>query len=256
MIYTGFHAVEERVRRTLREKENAQNLKVYFSKPGPRIKKILALAKDCGIECISSDDKQLDSLVQKLPVQEREHRGIVLVCDGENHDGVSVEIEKWLSVEREKATVVILDGVTDPHNIGAVLRSCDQLGADLLIVPSHNTTSSIAENGIIARTSAGASAYVPLATVTNLSRTADLLKENGYWLYAADAAGENICETTFAKKSVIVMGSEGKGISRLLEEKCDKVISIPTCGKIDSLNVSVAAGIILYERLRTINSAQ
>ncbi|MCR5217409.1 23S rRNA (guanosine(2251)-2'-O)-methyltransferase RlmB [Treponema sp.] len=250
-IYTGFHAVEERVRRFASEKNPLSTLKIYCSKPGPRVKKIIALAKEAGIEVIDSDGKTLDELTASLPEREKDHRGIVLIADGEKEKSSnSVNLDQWITSCPEKATVIILDSVTDPHNIGAILRSCDQFGADLLVTGERNSTSNILENDIIARSSAGASAWVPLAVETNLNRAVEILKKNGFWVYGADAGGKSLKEIEFAPKTCIVMGSEGSGISRLLEENCDSVVSIPTCGKIDSLNVSVAAGVLLYERHR------
>ena len=136
---------------------------------------------------------------------------------------------------------------------GAIIRSCDQFGADLVIMPEHKAASKIEENDVIARTSAGSSAWVPVAVVNNLVRAVEQLKQAGFWVYGADAGGEACGKVDFAAKSVIVMGSEGTGIARLLEEQCDTIVSIPTCGKIDSLNVSVAAGVLLFERYRRLH---
>ncbi|MBB5219254.1 23S rRNA (guanosine(2251)-2'-O)-methyltransferase RlmB [Treponema rectale] len=250
-IYTGFHAVEERVRRYASEKTHSSVLQVFYSKPGPRVKKILSLAKEAGIQVEESDQKVLDAMVAGLPEREKDHRGIVLTAEGEKERASnSVRLDQWISECPEKATVIVLDSVTDPHNIGAILRSCDQFGADLLVTGERNSTSNIQENDIIARTSAGASAWVPLAVETNLNRAVELLKEHGFWVYGADAGGTSLQSIEFAPKTCIVMGSEGTGISRLLTENCDSIVSIPTCGKIDSLNVSVAAGVLLYERHR------
>jgi 23S rRNA (guanosine2251-2'-O)-methyltransferase len=146
-----------------------------------------------------------------------------------------------------RCTVVILDSITDPHNVGAILRSCDQFGASLVVIPEHNSASDIAGNEVIGRTSAGASAWVPVAIVNNLVRAAEQLKQAGFWIYGADAGGSPLGEAKFSGKTAIIMGSEGTGMSRLLREKCDVILSIPTCGKLDSLNVSVAAGVLLYE---------
>ncbi|MCI5524114.1 MAG: 23S rRNA (guanosine(2251)-2'-O)-methyltransferase RlmB [Treponema sp.] len=250
-IYTGFHAVEERVRRYANEKTHSSTLRLYFSKPGPRIKKIIDEAKKNLIECTQKEPAYLDKIVEKLDENSRDHRGIVLIASGEKEKAQNaVEFDKWIKSAPEKSTVILLDSVTDPHNIGAILRSCDQFGANLLIVPERNSTSNILENDIIARTSAGASAYIPLAVVTNLVRTVQQLKDSGFWIYGADAGGTSLKETDFAEKTCIIMGSEGHGISHLLEQQCDSIVSIPTCGKIDSLNVSVAAGVLLYERYR------
>lgn len=250
-IYTGFHAVEERIRRYSNTKNNGVVAKVLYSKPGPRIKKIISQAKEAEIGCELVSEKELDSLVEKLPEQARDHRGIVLTVDGEEERAKNlVELEQWLTVCPENATVIMLDSVTDPHNVGAIIRSCDQFGASLLVIPDHRSASDIKDNDIIARTSAGASAWVSVAKVTNLVRAAKQLKEAGFWIYGADANGTSLPKTEFAPKSCIIMGSEGSGIARLLEEECDTIVSIPTCGKIDSLNVSVAAGVLLYEVFR------
>ena len=111
----------------------------------------------------------------------------------------------------------------------------------------------IEENDVIARSSAGASAWVPVAIVNNLVRVVEKLKEAGFWVYGADAGGQTCGKIEFASKTVLIMGSEGQGISQLLEKQCDSIVSIPTCGKIDSLNVSVATGVLLYEIFRRKN---
>lgn len=250
-LYTGFHAVEEKVRRYSDSKDESLKVKIFYSKIGPRIKKIIAQAKEAKIQVSQISDKELDQMVSSLPKEAQDHRGIVLTADGEKDKAKNeVVLEQWLSVCPENATVVVLDSVTDPHNVGAILRSCDQFGASLLILPDHRSASDFKDNQIIARTSAGASSWVPVATVTNLVRSVQLLKENGFWIYGADAGGESLTTIDFSPKTCIIMGSEGTGIARLLEEQCDKIVSIPTCGKIDSLNVSVAAGVLLYERHR------
>ena len=249
-IYTGFHAVEEKVRHASEEKIEA-SLHLYYSKPGPRVKKILAMAKIANIACEEVEDKTLDDLVSSLPLQARDHRGVVLSVEGEKPRAENyMELDQWLSTVPEKATVIVLDSVTDPHNVGAILRSCDQFGVNLLVVPEKRSASEITDNEIIARTSAGASTWVPVSVVSNLVRSVQLMKEKGFWVYGADAGGTSVKDNSFAEKTCIIMGSEGSGIARLLKEQCDSIVSIPTCGKIDSLNVSVAAGVLLYERYR------
>lgn len=251
-IYTGFHAVEEKVRRfsALKTKDGIAP-KIFYSKPGPRIKKIISQAKEAGIECSLVSDKELDDMVSALPAEAQDHRGIVLSAEGEAENAKNlVELDQWLANCGETATVVMLDSVTDPHNVGAILRSCDQFGADLLILPDHRSASDIKDNEIIARTSAGASSWVRVSKVANLVRSAQMLKDAGFWIYGADANGTSLPKTDFPAKTCVVMGSEGNGIARLLEEQCDSIVSIPTCGKIDSLNVSVAAGVLLYEIYR------
>lgn len=263
-VLTGFHSIEERV--NVLEKEfqkshkvspNAADVKIFFSKPGPRIKKILETAKKAGVTAEKTDDATLDKLVEGLPETLRDHRGIVMTVSGEGANKSQanlVDLDEWIarftSADEANATVVVLDRVTDPHNVGAIIRSCDQFGVGLVIIPEHNAASDIAGNEVIGRTSAGASAWVPVAVVNNLVRAVEKLKALGFWVYGADAGGETLGKIDFAQKSVIVMGSEGTGIAQLLEKQCDSIVSIPTCGKIDSLNVSVAAGVLLYEVYR------
>ena len=257
MYITGFHSIEEKVRS--QKKDTPSGYKIYFSKPGPRVKKILAAAKEAGITCEQTNDAQLDQFVSGLDETLRDHRGIVMEISGSAKQPAAnlVDFDSWVKTHSgeagvdEKApsrcTVVILDSITDPHNVGAILRSCDQFGASLVVIPEHNSASDIAGNEVIGRTSAGASAWVPVAIVNNLVRATELLKEAGFWVYGADAGGQNCRTIDFPAKSVLIMGSEGTGMSQLLEKQCDTIVSIPTCGKIDSLNVSVAAGVLLYE---------
>lgn len=254
-IITGFHAIEERVLKISSEKADSKNYQIFYSKIGPRVKKILSLAKDSGISCILKTDEELNQLVKDLPEQSQDHRGIVLsVYTEKKESSVNiVDFNQWLlqsKVQNKAQTVVILDSVTDPHNIGAIIRSCDQFGADLVILPERNSVKEIENNEVVARSSAGSVAWVPVSVVSNLVRTVQQLKENGFWIYGADAGGIKTNEVEFSEKTVIVMGSEGTGISRLLQKQCDQIVSIPTCGKIDSLNVSVAAGVLLYEIYR------
>lgn len=253
-IITGFHAIEEKVRRAV-ESGNSSGLSISYSKTGPRVKKILELASSVKIQCSQVDSKVLDNLVRNLPEIARDHRGIVLSLQGAVQTQTKVDFESWLASQKlsgERALVLILDSITDPHNIGAILRSADQFGASLVILPKRNSAD-VSENEIIARASAGASSYVPVSVVANLSRAAQGLKDAGFWIYGADAGGENVTEVKFSDKACIVMGSEGSGISKLLEKQCDVIVSIPTCGNIDSLNVSVAAGVLMYEAYRQKN---
>ena len=262
MVVTGFHSIEEKVLAL----SDTKGVKLLYSKPGPRVKKILEKAGQAGILCEQTDDQKLNEAVRSLPEALRDHRGIVMLLPDEKKEGANlVNLDEWIKVnasdkasdadknsDSKTKTVVILDRVTDPHNVGAIIRSCDQFGASLVIIPEHNSASNIATNEIIGRSSAGASAWVPVAIVKNLVRAAEQLKQAGFWIYGADAGGQNITSLSFAQKSAIIMGSEGSGIDSLLQKNCDTIVSIPTCGKIDSLNVSVAAGVLLYEVYRSI----
>ena len=294
-VITGFHSIEEKVR-AVAKSQNSKGLEIFYSKPGPRVKKILALAKEAHIKTSEVDGQKLDQMVADLAPALQDHRGIVMTLAGENKQTANiVNFDDWISlveggitpattatpgqvngtpgtrhaelvsaspntvaaplagIPSTSLTVVILDKVTDPHNVGAIIRSCDQFGASLVILPEHNSASDIEGNEVIGRTSAGASAWVPVAIVNNLVRAVEKLKAAGFWIYGADAGGETLGKIDFPKKTCIIMGSEGTGISQLLEKQCDSIVSIPTCGKIDSLNVSVAAGVLLYELYRRQN---
>ncbi len=149
--------------------------------------------------------------------------------------------------DRDQLLVLILDGITDPHNFGAILRSADQFGVDLVVTPEKR---SVSINATVAKVSVGAHAWVPTLQVTNIGRTIEELQKQGFWIYGADMGGGTAAETDLKGRTVIVMGSEGEGISRLIREKCDTMVSIPMNGHVDSLNVSVAAGILMYEVVR------
>ena len=245
---TGFHAIEEKIRSykesSLKQKgENPEKLCLYVEKIGPRVKKIIQQAQDCGIRIDRVEEKRMSSLVSSLPKTAQEHRGVVLTVEGEDEKKFNyVDFDAYLSqvsvsnTVESRTIVVVLDSITDPHNVGAILRSCDQFGVDLVIIPERR---SALESEVIDRSSAGASSWVPVSV--------ESLKKAGFWIYGADAGGENVTTLNLPSKAVLVMGSEGEGIARLLKESCDTIVSIPTCGKLDSLNVSVAAGVLLHE---------
>ena len=153
--------------------------------------------------------------------------------------------------EGDSALVLALDEITDPHNLGAILRSADQFSASLIIVPERRSASA---NETVIRISSGAAQYVTMSTVTNLAKELDVLKQFGFWVYGADMNGESSYDMDFPNRTVIVMGSEGSGMRSLVRAKCDHIVSIPMSGHIDSLNVSVAAGILMYEYRRNHSS--
>ena len=191
-----------------------------------------------------------DELERMLPGADL--RGALLDMGGPRRGASRLQetsIEEFCSRlgEEDKALVLMLDGITDPHNLGAILRSADQFGVDLVLIPERR---SVQANETVVKVSSGAAQYVPLAVVTNLSREIRTLKENGFWIYGADMSGEDSYTVSFPKRTAIVMGSEGDGISQLVRKNCDHIVSIPMRGHIDSLNVSVAAGILLYEARR------
>ncbi len=247
-IVTGFHAIEERIRSG---KGKNVSLRLYYSKAGPRIKRIIGEAERFSIPAEQIDNAGLDTLSGG-----EEHRGAVLVIQGGAPDRSAVpdadtcDFDAFLGRYRDNggaednALVVILDSITDPHNVGAIIRSCDQFGVKLVIIPERRSAK---DSLVIGRTSAGASSWVPLTVVPNLVRAAEKLKDAGFWVFGADGSGMPLSRTPIPGRAALVMGSEGKGIGRLLRETCDALVSIETCGRLDSLNVSVAAGILLYK---------
>ncbi len=235
MILTGFHAIEEFI------KSGSGKGVVSYVKENPRISSILALAAENGFSVKKVSEREFSKLSGELQA-----KGILL--EGEKFDITWETLDDFLAEKRDGSSlVVVLDGVTDPHNLGAVLRSAAQFDADIVLVPSRR---SVKETDVVARTSAGASSFVPVIQETNLVRSIDKLKKAGYWVYGARMDGQRIDTVDFSGKIALVLGSEGKGMRDLVEKKCDFFVSIPTAGRIDSLNISVAAGIIMYDIYR------
>lgn len=242
---TGIHAIEEAL------KSAGRGSTLYLVRGDKRNASLEMQALASGktaVKKISQTD--MDELAQT-----KDHRGAVLdlgrgessARGGRIREVSVLEFCKSLK-EGDKALVLALDEITDPHNLGAILRSSDQFSASLIIVPERRSASA---NETVIRISSGAAQYVTMATVTNLARELDVLKEYGFWVYGADMNGDSSYKTEFADRSVIVMGSEGSGMRSLVRAKCDHIVSIPMTGHIDSLNVSVAAGILMYEFRRS-----
>jgi 23S rRNA (guanosine2251-2'-O)-methyltransferase len=160
-----------------------------------------------------------------------------------------VDFEAFLRAaeSKDESLVVVLDHLSDPHNFGAILRSADQFGADLVLCPSAR---SVRETDTVFSSSAGAAAWVPQAYVPNLAQALAGLKMAGFWVYGADMGGRPAWELDLSGKVALVLGSEGGGLGRLLAKTADALVGLPALGHVDSLNVSVAAGILMYEVLR------
>ncbi|MGI6769008.1 MAG: 23S rRNA (guanosine(2251)-2'-O)-methyltransferase RlmB [Bacilli bacterium] len=169
-----------------------------------------------------------------------------------NHQGAVAEVEGFPTysleaiISTEKNLIVALDGIEDPHNLGAILRTADAAGVSGIILPKNR---SVRLNGTVARVSTGAIFSVKCVLVPNLVSTLKKLKDYGYWIYGAEATKESLCysEAKYDPKTVLVLGSEGKGLSRLTKETCDFLVEIPMSGSVNSLNVSVSAGILIYQ---------
>ena len=214
---------------------------IYMDGNGGSLNVIRRLAKENGVVIKDAQDKKLSQLSGGAS-----HQGVVAVgaC------GEYVTVEDILAVSREQGTkpfIIICDEIEDPHNLGAIIRTAETSGADGVIIPKRRSASL---NATVFKTSAGAASYVPVARVSNLASTIDMLKENGVWIYGTDASGSDYSETDFTGSCGLVIGSEGFGISKLIQKKCDFMIKLPMLGKINSLNASVAAGIFMYEVLR------
>jgi len=232
---TGFHAIEELI------KSGKAKGPLLVCGAGPRARAIVTLAVERKIPVNRVGEHELDRIA-------RGHRGIALTVEsGEETNETTVEEFIAGLEEGQDAIVVILDSITDPHNYGAILRSCDQFGVGLVVVASRRAAK---DGETVSKTSAGASAWVPIATIPNLVRAAELLKEAGFWVYGADMDGEAVDKKDLSGRVALAMGSEGAGLARLLRETCDGMVSIPAQGQVDSLNVSVAAGVLLYEASR------
>jgi 23S rRNA (guanosine2251-2'-O)-methyltransferase len=232
---TGFHAIEERI------KSEKPHGPILLAKAGPRAREILLLASRFKVRVDRVGTHDLDGMAP-------DHRGIALeIPDAGPQADISLDEFIESLGEKKDVLVLILDEITDPHNYGAILRSCDQFGADLVI--SRNRRSA-KHAEVISRTSAGAADWVPASETANLVRAAEDLKNAGFWIYGADMEGDPVHTVDLRGRTALVLGGEGDGISRLLAERCDRLVSIPAKGRVDSLNVSVAAGVLLYEALR------
>ena len=177
------------------------------------------------------------------------HQGIVAIAAERNYATVD-EILAYAEERGEKPFVIILDGVEDPHNLGALIRSAECSGAHGVIIPKRRA---VGLTSTAVKSSAGAAEHMRVAKVTNLASTVDELKERGLWFYAADMDGSSYYDTDFSGGVALVMGSEGFGISRLVKEKCDFVVSIPLYGSVNSLNVSCAGAVLMTEVARQRN---
>lgn len=174
------------------------------------------------------------------------HQGVILMVAA--HSYASVEDILARADERgEKPFVLICDGIEDPHNLGAVIRTAEAAGVHGVIIPKHRAATLTAS---VAKAACGALEYVPVAKVTNLADTMDKLKEKGLWIYGAEMSESHWCQTDFTGAIALVIGSEGYGISALIKKKCDGFVSMPMLGRINSLNASVAAGVLMYEAAR------
>lgn len=232
-----------------------KNAVIEAFRAGKPIDKIFILdgASDGPVMTIKREAKKHDTLI-KYVTKERldqmsetgKHQGVIAYAAAYEY----AEVEDILKIAKEKqepAFLILLDGIEDPHNLGAIIRTANQAGAHGVIIPKNRAVGLTAS---VAKTSAGALNYTPVARVTNLGKTIEDLKKEGLWFVCADMDGEIMYKQDLKGPIGLVVGNEGEGVSRLVKEKCDFTASIPMKGNIDSLNVSVAAGVLAYEIVR------
>jgi len=217
--------------------------KIFFKKGEIEgsLKVILKMAKEAGVVTTETPMKKLDEISQT-----GKHQGVIALCPSYTYVDIYDILEKAEKLG-EPPFIIILDEITDPHNLGAILRTADACGVHGVIIPKRRAASLTA---VVSKTSAGAISYVPIARVTNLAATIERLKKRGLWVAAAYGGGMPMYEAYLAEPLAIVIGNEGTGVGRLIKERCDFNVAIPSLGKVESLNASVAAGVLMYETLR------
>lgn len=232
---TGFHAVDE----ALSAGRPLDRIIIAKGRHGDRIQSVVDLAKSRGVPVRFEEREQIDRLVGT-----REHQGIAALAAAKR----TSELEDLLAAKTERGLLVLLDGVEDPHNLGAIVRTSLAAGAQGVIVPERRAAGL---TDTVERASAGALAHLPVARVKNLVRAMEEMKGAGYWLIGLDERAEKNYAAVDLKGSVgIVLGREGEGLHELTRKRCDFLVSLPTKGPVRSLNVSVAAGIMLFEAVR------
>jgi 23S rRNA (guanosine2251-2'-O)-methyltransferase len=237
--FTGIHAVRE----ALEAGGTFDRIVIAKGRQDSRVEEIVQLARERSIPVRFEDRGQLDRIANT-----RDHQGVVAIAAARAAATLEDILARANHDKGQIGLVVLLDGVEDPHNLGAIIRTALAAGAHGVITPERRAAG-LTE--AVARASAGALAHLPVARVTNLARTMEELKEAGYWLVGLDEEGEkSYTEVDYTTPTGIVMGGEGKGLHELTRKRCDFVVSLPTTGPVKSLNVSVATGVVLFEALR------
>jgi 23S rRNA (guanosine2251-2'-O)-methyltransferase len=238
---TGIHAVRE----ALDAQRPFDRIVIAKGRQDTRVEEIVQLARKQNIAVRFEDRRELDRLANS-----KDHHGVVALVAAR----AAADLEDILAAANQgaghgaKGLIVLLDGVEDPHNLGAIVRTALAAGAHGVVVPERRAAGL---TDTVARASAGALAHLPVAKVTNLAQTMEELKEAGYWLVGLDErADKSYIEVDYTSPVGIVLGGEGQGLHDLTRKRCDFVVSLPTSGPVKSLNVSVAAGVVLFEVLR------
>ncbi|HXX84590.1 MAG TPA: 23S rRNA (guanosine(2251)-2'-O)-methyltransferase RlmB [Casimicrobiaceae bacterium] len=233
----GFHAVTARLRQ---HPQSVRTIYVDAGRRDHRAKELIERATQAGVAVHAAESSRL----QAIAGSDR-HQGVVATVD----DALPrQELDDVLNALAKPPLLLVLDGVTDPHNLGACLRSADAFGAQAVIVPKDRA---VGLTATVAKAASGAADAVPLVTVTNLARSLREMKERGIWIVGAEAAGgESLLDADVSGPIAWVLGAEGTGMRRLTRDACDRIVSIPMLGAVSSLNVSVAAGVCLFATQR------
>ncbi len=226
------------VRELLRSDRSVDKLLVQKGERQGSITVLVAEAIEKGIPVIETEKTKLDAMSGFAP-----HQGVIAMAAEKEY----CTVEDILAIARERGEaplIVICDGITDPYNLGAIIRCAECCGAHGIIIPKRRATGL---TPLVSKASAGAIEHMAIAKVANIASTVEALKKEGVWTYAAEAGGQDLYSTDFKGACAIVMGSEGEGVSQLVKRTCDAVVSIPMYGQVNSFNVSTAAAVILAE---------
>jgi 23S rRNA (guanosine2251-2'-O)-methyltransferase len=236
---TGIHAVKE----ALEAQRPIDRIAIAKGRQDTRVEEIVQLARKQGVPVRFEDRAQLDRIADS-----KDHQGVVALAAARRAATLEDILARANGSHTGMGLIVLLDGVEDPHNLGAIVRTTLAAGAHGVVIPERRAAGL---TDTVARASAGALEYLPVAKVTNLVRTMEELKEAGYWLVGLDEDGDkNYTEVDYTSPTGIVLGGEGKGLHDLTRKRCDFVVKLPTVGPVKSLNVSVAAGVVLFEAIR------
>ena len=225
----------------LKSGKEIENVLIAKGEREGSINHIIALCKEKKIVIKNVDRKKLEFLAPN-----GNHQGVAANIPAHEYSTID-EILEYAKEKGEEPFLIMCDEIEDSHNLGAIIRTAEACGAHGIIIPKRRN---VGLNYIVAKTSCGALEYMKVARVTNLASTIDELKKNNIWVYAADMNGQRWDKTDFSGGCCLVVGNEGSGVGRLIKEKCDVTVSLPMLGKVNSLNASVAAGILMYEIAR------
>jgi 23S rRNA (guanosine2251-2'-O)-methyltransferase len=251
----GYENNKENTNVVNESKIEGRNAVLEAFRSGKTIDKLYVLdgCQDGPVKTITREARKGDTIINYVTKDRLDqisetgkHQGVIGVCAAYNY----AEVEDILRKAEEKGEapfIIILDGIEDPHNLGAIIRTANQAGAHGIIIPKRRA---VGLTPTVARTSAGAINYTPVAKVTNISQTIKELKEKGMWFVCADMDGTQMYDLNLTGSIGLVIGNEGDGVSKLVKENCDMIASIPMMGDIDSLNASVATGVLAYEIVR------